>query len=274
MAQKEVEIILSRHLASCLAMPIFLVDPQGVLLYYNEPAERIVGQRFEETGEVPARLWSTVCSPTDEAGHPLPPDSLPLLQALATCRPAHGSFWIQGLDGVQRHIEVVAVPIIGQAERFLGGMALFWEIGQDSFPAAQTEHGSPASASKPVEIILARQLATYLALPIWIFDLQGTLIFYNEPAEPILGTRFDETGEILVTDLPQHFPPTEEDGTPIPPEALPTRKALLERRPARNRFWVAGVDGVRRHIETNAFPLINQAERFLGVIGLLWEMSE
>jgi len=51
---KDIEVILSRHLASCLAMPIFIVDPVGNLLFYNEPAELILGRRFEETGEMPA----------------------------------------------------------------------------------------------------------------------------------------------------------------------------------------------------------------------------
>ena len=31
-------------------MPIFLVDTEGNLLYYNEPAEAILGRRFSETG--------------------------------------------------------------------------------------------------------------------------------------------------------------------------------------------------------------------------------
>lgn len=54
MSQKEIEVILARHLASYLAMPIFLVDPEGTLVYYNDPAEKILGLRFAETGEVSA----------------------------------------------------------------------------------------------------------------------------------------------------------------------------------------------------------------------------
>src|SRR5262249_43344858 len=65
MSQKEIEMILARQLASCLALPIFLVDPSGALVFYNEPAEAILGRRFEETGEMPASEWSTFFSPTD-----------------------------------------------------------------------------------------------------------------------------------------------------------------------------------------------------------------
>ena len=45
-----IQIILIRQLAGYLSVPLFLVDPKGDLLFYNEPAEAILGRRFEETG--------------------------------------------------------------------------------------------------------------------------------------------------------------------------------------------------------------------------------
>ena len=127
-SQKEIELILARQLASYLVMPIFIVDPQGNLIYYNEPAEVILGRHFEETGEMPVEVWSTLFNPTDETGKPLAPESLPLVIALTEHRPAHRDMWIQGLDGVRRSIEVTAFPINGQAERYLGALAIFWEV--------------------------------------------------------------------------------------------------------------------------------------------------
>jgi PAS domain-containing protein len=129
MPQKEIEIILTRQLASYLAMPIFLVDPQGTLIFYNEPAEAILGQRFDETGEMPVGVWSTVFNPTDDDDVPLPLEALPLSVALDQRRPACLTFWICGLDEVRRRIELIALPIIGQSDRFLGAMAVFWEAG-------------------------------------------------------------------------------------------------------------------------------------------------
>ena len=38
MAELPMEMILARQFASCLTMPIFLVDPSGNLLFFNEPA--------------------------------------------------------------------------------------------------------------------------------------------------------------------------------------------------------------------------------------------
>lgn len=57
----------------------------------------------------------------------MPPDELPLAIALNERHPAHQKFWILGADGIQRHIESTAFPLIGQANRYLGAIALFWE---------------------------------------------------------------------------------------------------------------------------------------------------
>ncbi len=127
MFPKEIEVILTRHLASCLAMPIFIVDPAGDLVFYNEPAEVILGRRFEETGEMPAAELSNIFTARDENGAPLPAQDLPLMIAIQQRKPAYRSFWIRGLDEVLRHIEVSAFPLIGQADRFLGAVAIFWE---------------------------------------------------------------------------------------------------------------------------------------------------
>ncbi len=127
MVQKEIEIILARHLASYLATPTFIVDPDGNLLYYNEHAEAILGYRFNETGEMSVSEWGTMFHPMDQTGAPLPPEHLPLVIALNKQKPTSGGFWIRGLDNVLRQIQVFAFPLVGQQNRFLGAVALFWE---------------------------------------------------------------------------------------------------------------------------------------------------
>jgi PAS domain-containing protein len=129
-SQKEIEVILTRQLASCLAMPVFIVDPDGNLIFYNEPAEFILGRRFEETGEMPVDELATIFKPIDAAGGPLPAESLPIWIALRQRRLAHGQMWIRGLDGVRRHIETVAFPLIGYGQRNLGAVVIFQEVAQ------------------------------------------------------------------------------------------------------------------------------------------------
>jgi PAS domain-containing protein len=125
--QLQVEVILMKQLASYLATPIFVVDPVGNLVYFNEPAEGILGLRYDETGDMPLEEWSSIFTPTNERGEPLPPDELPLVCALEQRRPAHGPMWIRGLDGARRHISVTAFPLVGQDDRNLGAVSIFWE---------------------------------------------------------------------------------------------------------------------------------------------------
>jgi PAS domain-containing protein len=128
MPPQEIEMILMRQLASYLAMPICIVDPAGNLVFYNEPAEPIVGRRFEETGEMSMGEWSTVFEPTDEEGMLIPFKEHPLVVALNERRYTHRILWIRGLDNVQRHVEATCFPLIGQANRYLGAVAIFWEV--------------------------------------------------------------------------------------------------------------------------------------------------
>lgn len=128
MHQQEIETILCRHWASHLQTPVFLVDPDGNLLYYNEAAEPILGRRFAETGEMSAAEWSTAFRATDENGVLMKPEEIPLYVALSERRPAHKQLWIVGLDNYRRYIETTALPLIGQADRFLGAVAFFWEL--------------------------------------------------------------------------------------------------------------------------------------------------
>ena len=117
-----------RQAASYLAMPIFVVDPKGDLIYFNEHAEELLGLRYEEVGEMPLEEWSTEFVPTDEKGQAISPEGLPLVIALQQHRPAHDTFWIRGLNGVPRHLSVTAFPLIGQHSRDLGAVAIFWEV--------------------------------------------------------------------------------------------------------------------------------------------------
>ena len=128
MPQQAIEVILMRQLASYLAMPIFLVDPGGNLLFYNEPAEALLGHRYEETGEMLLAEWAQTFQPTSADGSPVPPAALPLVIALRQHRAAHLAFQIRGLDGIHRMIEATAFPLEGQGGRHLGAVAIFWEV--------------------------------------------------------------------------------------------------------------------------------------------------
>ena len=120
-------MILSRQLADSLSVPVFLVDTKGNLMFYNEPAEELLGLRYDETGTMPVEEWSTIFKPQNEKGELMPPETLPLVQTLRNKIPAHGQFWIHNLKGEMHKISATSFPIIGRPHRFLGAVALFWK---------------------------------------------------------------------------------------------------------------------------------------------------
>ena len=128
MAQKEIELILMRQCASYLAMPIFVAGSDENLLYYNEPAEALLGRRLEEVGEMPLEELPTMFRLTAEDGSPLPLDAFPLGIALRQRQPNHRRVRYQALDGTWRMVDVTAFPLEGQGGRYLGAVAIFWEV--------------------------------------------------------------------------------------------------------------------------------------------------
>jgi len=120
-------IQLTRKMAEALAVPVFIVDRAGTLLFYNAPAEEILGKKFSESGEMRANIWSRLFVPTDEEGNALMPETLPLMVTLNNERPATGRIWIRGLDNESRHIEISSFPLTTRAGVFLGAVAMFWE---------------------------------------------------------------------------------------------------------------------------------------------------
>ncbi len=127
----EIEIILNRQLADCLSIPVFITDTQGNLIFYNEPAEEILGKRYDETGEMSIEMWSTMFKPMDQAGNAMSPDELPLVKTIRNCKPYHKAFHIVSLKGKVEKIAVTSYPILGRSGKFLGAVAIFWESKDD-----------------------------------------------------------------------------------------------------------------------------------------------
>lgn len=126
-AQKPIELILLRELARRLEFPVNIVDCQGRAVYFNEAAERLLGWRHEDTGEIPMAELAERLAPLDEDGAPIPADQLPIGVALRERRPQQGRLCVHHADGTPRWITTTSVPLDGQGGTLLGAMAIFWE---------------------------------------------------------------------------------------------------------------------------------------------------
>lgn len=126
-AQRNLILILARDFASRLATAVFLVDAQGSVIYFNEAAERLLGQRFMEGPGMPASEWSTKFEPIDDEGNAVPFEQIPLGVAISSKEPVHQAFRIRGADGVRHRIEVTAFPLLAHTDECIGAIAIFWE---------------------------------------------------------------------------------------------------------------------------------------------------
>jgi len=125
---KPIQLILARQLASGLAMSILIVDTEGTLIFFNEPAEVILGQRFQETGEIAADTWSTLFALEDEERKAIAQEDRPTMLALSGRKPVSRSVWMRCGNREWRHVSITAFPLMGEASQFLGAMMIFWEV--------------------------------------------------------------------------------------------------------------------------------------------------
>jgi PAS domain-containing protein len=124
-----------------------------------------------------------------------------------------------------------------------------------------------------VELILARQLAGGLAVPVLLVDGRGDTVFFNEPAEILFGRRFDEVDVLSFEERTALLAPRLADGQPLPVDELPGMVAMRERRPAHVAFHMHGLDGVLRPVEATAIPLESARGHVLGAFVVLWAQA-
>jgi PAS domain-containing protein len=126
---KDLILIVAREFASRLATAVLVTDAEGNLVYFNEPAERLVGRTFAETGELPADSWVTLFKRQERDGSPLPAEHMPSRIALHELRPSHREFVFTGLDGVRRDLSATAFPLLSTDMELIGAVSIFWEQG-------------------------------------------------------------------------------------------------------------------------------------------------
>jgi PAS domain-containing protein len=120
-------------------------------------------------------------------------------------------------------------------------------------------------------LILARDLASRLTTAAFVVDAEGSLIYFNEAAEPLLGRTYAEAGELRTGEWATEWSPTDDDGRPVPLADLPLGIAFIEGREAHGPVRIVGGDGVKRTIAVTAIPLFARADEVAGAIALFWE---
>ena len=123
---------------------------------------------------------------------------------------------------------------------------------------------------KHLILILAREFAAELAVPVLVSDAEGRLVYFNEAAEEVLGRSFAESGELPASEWATTFTVRGEHGGPVELAEMPAGIALLEQRPAHGKLQIVALDEVRRKIEVTAIPLLASRGELIGVMAIFW----
>jgi PAS domain S-box-containing protein len=130
-----------------------------------------------------------------------------------------------------------------------------------------------ASAQKPLELILARNLMSSLSTPAFLVDEDGELVFYNEAAGALLGKRFEEVGKMGPDEWGTAFGPFDKDGNKIPFDELPLTIALRKGRPAHANHRIRSLDGKNHEIEVSAMPIVATGGS-RGAMAIFWPIDD
>jgi PAS domain-containing protein len=120
-------LILARELAANLATPMFLLDAGGMLVYYNDAAELMLGKPFAELGQITANDFGEMLQIANADGSPMRKRDTPAGIAMIQRRPAHMVLQATTLDGQRRTVEVTAYPLFGRTDEMHGVVNVFWE---------------------------------------------------------------------------------------------------------------------------------------------------
>jgi PAS domain-containing protein len=124
---KSLPLILARELAANLATPMFLIDSNGMLVFYNDAAAVLLGRTFAELGEIPASEFGAALKLTTIDGDDLRRRDSPAGIAFFQQKPSHSKVFATGFSGERRAYEATAYPLFGAEGEMHGVIAVFWE---------------------------------------------------------------------------------------------------------------------------------------------------
>ena len=126
-------------------------------------------------------------------------------------------------------------------------------------------------ALKSLALIRAKHLAESVTTPMLLTDREGTLIFFNEAAEVMLGVPFADVGPLGPQGWQKRFDVRGRDGSAFPLEAMPGWLELQTERPGMGHVVLRCADGSDAVLAVCAFPLFTAQRQFDGALVLLWK---
>lgn len=127
-APRSLPLILARELAANLATPMFLIDAEGLLVFYNEAAELMLGKTYSEMGQVTANDFGDMLRIEELDGTPMRKRDSPTGVAFMQREPSHRTMMATRLDKDEKvKWEITAYPLFGRNDEMHGVLTVFWQ---------------------------------------------------------------------------------------------------------------------------------------------------
>ena len=220
----------------CVAQPVWVVDPEGLIIYGNQAALATLG--YDDLDELVGRNSHDTMHYKHLDGSPYPAEDCPLASSIRNGVTNHtGEEWFVRRDGSMFPVSYVASPI--ETAKGTGAVVAFSDIEE----RRRAEEGL-----REREAILAK-----VAQPVWVVDSRGRFHYANPAALEALG--YSDLSELK--GKPGHatvhykYP----DGRPYPEEECPiTRARLTGEKLADSEDWLVRKDGSIMRIAFSSAP--------------------
>lgn len=167
-----------KAIVDCVALPVWVVDHDGVVVLANPAAISALG--YDELSELQGRHGHDTVHYRHPDGTPYPAADCPVLQPVRTGEPVHSDEdWFIRRDGSLFPVSYTAVPIDLPTGR--GVVVTFVDM---------TAQRTAEQALRERDAILAR-----VAQPVWVVDHAGRFHYANPAALAALG--YDDPSELI-----------------------------------------------------------------------------
>ena len=130
-------------------------------------------------------------------------------------------------------------------------------------------------AQKEIELILLRQWASHMSLPIWVTGLDGDLHLLQRAGRGAAGRALRRSGRDAAGELTSDVPGRRGGRLAAAAGRVATgdgAAARADRITGACRY--RGMDGQWRDVEVTAFPFEGEGRRPLGAVAIWWEVHE
>ncbi len=248
----------SSGLLALLPVAIYICDHAGKIVWSNEKATTLWG-RIPKPGAGRAQGSVKAFLPN---GDRITAQAGPMARVLATGQPMNEQEAVlEQPDGTRVPVLANLAPLFDEKGRVIGGVKCFLDISEIKHAQARLQEREAFECG----------LLAALPVPVYTCDAAGSLTYFNEAASQFWHFQPPLHDPDWMTQM-RLF---RADGTPIPYDEWPIRRAVQENRMVRGEEGIfLRPDGTSVPFRAFPTPLHDDAGNLIGVVNMVFDLSD